>query len=134
MFGMGTGGSLRLLSPEILGFVWVLFPFAPSKPHRSELRFRLTKASASLYRNFSQINSGFQVVHSSRVMVFAFDCRLSFSCSLFTVPYSLHASALLPERQAPTAPRWHPLDARGLVAPALAQRRDCCLQIKPSTY
>ena len=41
MFGMGTGGTLQLLSPEILfrfsGFkAFALLP-APSKPHRIDL-------------------------------------------------------------------------------------------------
>ena len=43
MFGMGTGGSLRLLSPEIQGFVFGISPFsAPSKPHRLASASQLT--------------------------------------------------------------------------------------------
>ena len=81
MFGMGTGGSLRLLSPERSGapaiccrasslrrfghrtasrlpcerfaFASAALAFAPSKPHRLEFRSRLTKAFALLLRHSS---------------------------------------------------------------------------------
>ena len=40
VFGMGTGGSLRLLSPEILYFFELSLFFVPSKLHRKILTFQ----------------------------------------------------------------------------------------------
>ena len=56
MFGMGTGGSLRLLSPE------TLVALAPSKPHRSESLASLPDLDslASLLSTFSHNLSRFR--------------------------------------------------------------------------
>ena len=109
MFGMGTGGSLRLLSPEtkqsldsfaaaysLLGFS---FKSAPSKPHRLEtslpLHFRLTKTSVPLLSVSPKLTNP-----SGKSICFCFGFQFPQSLSFRS---SAHLSVLLQASLLPAA-------------------------------
>ena len=86
MFGMGTGGSLRLLSPETIYFFGLSHP----QNRTGSGWFGLTKTAllpSKLHKSFwlSCLGVRYQV----QVSGLCFRFRFGFSFSLFPVPFSL---------------------------------------------
>ena len=114
MFGMGTGGSLRLLSPEIVcafhslrRFLCAFASRAPSKLHRSRAALR------SLPLHFSQVPLSLPPL-SARF------------CSLLRFPSrnSRHFSFADPQSSLPLSPSWLSDQALGrLVSPSFTRYR-----------